>query len=159
MWGRLRQVAYYVAPRLLPADRAWAEGLLNPAQRSLFAAMGPQDQAHVVRVARRLEAAGAPAFALEAALLHDCAKPRDYGLFWRSAGVLFAPLLAGMPSEPRRTGLVRHLQTYRWHDQWSLALAAQAGTSAEALALLRAYLLGEGDAPWLAALRESDDRG
>lgn len=159
MWGRLRQVAYYVAPRLLPADRAWVEALLNPAQWALFSAMGPQDQAHVVRVARRLEREGAPGHALEAALLHDCAKPRDYGLFWRSAGVLLAPLLAEVPPAPRRKGVLRHLQTYRWHDRWSLEMAEQAETSAEALTLLRAYLLGEGEAPWLAALRASDDRG
>ena len=159
MWGRLRQVAYYVAPRLLPADRAWVEAQLNPEQLALFVAMGPQDQAHCVRVARRLQGEGAPGHVLEAALLHDCAKPRDYGLFWRSAGVLLAPLLEGVPASPRRTGVFRHLQTYRWHDRWSLELAEAAGTSAEALTLLRAYLLGEGEAAWLAALRASDDRG
>lgn len=162
MFDRLRQVRYYLFARLGPAERAWALGQLNAAQQGLFAAMGQQDQAHAVRVARRLEAEGAPRYVLEAALLHDCAKPAGYGLFWRSAGVLLSPFLGGLPAEPRLGGLRRWLQIYRWHDAYGLALAAEAGTSPEAVALLRATQApahGEGAPAWLEPLKRCDDLG
>ena len=161
--ARLRQVAYYLTPRLTEAERIWALGHLNPAQRTLFEAMGHPDQAHVVRVARRLAAEGAPAHAIEAALLHDCAKPAGYGLFWRSLGVVVAPLLADWPAEPALPGWRRWLQVYRWHDEYGLALAKEAGTSPAALALLEAYLAGptgEGPRPdWLGPLEACDELG
>jgi hypothetical protein len=123
--------------------------------------MGRQDQAHAVRVARRLEAQGAPHHVLEAALLHDCAKPAGYGLFWRSAGVVLSPLLSDLPAEPVLSGWRRWLQVYRWHDEQGIVLAERAGTSAEAIALLRAGLDGhEKEAPaWLEPLRRCDDLG
>jgi hypothetical protein len=162
MLGRLRQVWFYLTPRLPEADRAWALGRLNPAQQGLFAGMGPQDQAHAVRVARRLEAEGAPGYVLEAALLHDCAKPAGYGLFWRSVGVLASPWLKDLPMAPPLPGWRRWLQVYRWHDEEGLALAAEAGTSSEAIALLKAAMTPDksGEAPaWLEPLKRCDDRG
>ncbi|MNS48658.1 hypothetical protein D3C72_812390 [compost metagenome] len=163
MLGRLRQVWYYLTPRLTDADRAWVGTCLNPAQQALFDGMGLQDRAHAVRVARRLAAQDAPGHVLEAALLHDCAKPEGYGLFWRSAGVLLAPALQGLPAEPALPGWKRWLQVYRWHDAYGMALAELAGTSPEALALLRALQddapHGEGAPAWLEPLERADDGG
>jgi hypothetical protein len=161
MLGRLRQVWYYLRPDLPEAERAWALEQLNSAQQALFLGMGPQDQAHAVRVARRLAAQSAPGYVLEAALLHDCAKPAGYGLFWRSAGVLLSPFLDGIPAEPVLTGPARWLQVYRWHDEQGLAMAAAAGTSAEAIALLRASIAPQHEeAPaWLEPLKRCDDLG
>lgn len=162
MIGRLRQVWYYLNPHLGEADRAWARSQLNAAQWALFGAMGRQDQAHAVRVARRLEAERAPDYVLEAALLHDCAKPAGYGLFWRSAGVLLSPWLSDMPAEPRLEGFRRWLQVYRWHDAYGLAMAAEAGTSEAALALMRAAEApahAEGAPAWLEPLKRCDDLG
>lgn len=160
--GRARQVAYYLVPRWTEADRAWAAERLNPAQRALFEAMAVADRAHVVRVARRLAAEGAPPWALEAALLHDCGKPADFGLAARSLGVLLERVAGALPGEPPLTGVRRWLQVYQWHDRWGLAAARSAGTSAEALALLEAYQQGahgEGAPAWLEPLLRCDDLG
>lgn len=161
MLGRLRQVGYYLAPRLDDADRAWVAARLTPAQLALYEGMGLPDQAHAVRVARRLAEQGAPEFVLEAALLHDCAKPASYGLFWRSAGVVLVQWLKDLPAEPRLSGWRGQLQTYRWHDQWGLEAARAAGTSPEALALLEAYLMPTKEAApaWLGPLKACDDLG
>lgn len=159
--GRLRQVAFYLSPRVTVSDRAWVARCLSPAQVALFEAMGLADQAHAVRVARRLATLSAPPHVLEAALLHDCAKPPGYGLFWRTLGVLAAPWLHTMPAEPVRQGWSRYLQVYRWHDAYGLKLAAEAGTSEAALALLAAYTDPDStEAPaWLEPLKACDDLG
>ena len=163
MWGRFRQVGYYLQPRLVPAELAWALGYLNEPQQALFKAMASVDRAHAVRVARRLEAQGAPAFVLEAALLHDCGKPKGYGLAGRVLGVLCSRWAKEVPQSPVLKGLERSLQIYRWHDQWGLEAAKAAGTSADALVLLQAYLAADGqttEAPaWLEPLKRADDRG
>jgi hypothetical protein len=163
MWSRFRQVGYYMRPRLLPGDLAWALGCLNASQQALFEAMANADRAHAVRVARRLEAEGAPAFALEAALLHDCGKPRDYGLVERVLGVLCRQWAGQLPHSPALQGLKRSLQIYRWHDQWGLEAAKAAGTSTEALLLLQAYMAADGQKTgtpaWLESLKRADDRG
>lgn len=160
--GRLRQVAYYLAPGWSDADRGWAGERLNPAQQALFDGMAVPDRAHAVRVARRLAAEGAPPWVLEAALLHDCGKPADYGLAARSLGVVLEQLAGEVPGEPPMTGLRRWLQVYQWHDRWGLAAARAAGTSGEALALLAAYqegAHGEGAPAWLEPLARCDDLG
>ena len=160
MFGRLRQAWYFVRPGWVPAARAWAAAQLNPAQLALFDAMRPADRAHAVRVARRLEREDAPAWVLEAALLHDCGKPAGYGLAARSLGVLLAPLATRVPAEPPARGLDRILQIYRWHDAWGLAAARAAGTSEPALALLASYAgHGEGAPAWLEPLKRCDDLG
>lgn len=161
MSNRLKQVWHYLTPAPEAASQAFARRYLAPEQQALFSAMGRADQAHAVRVAERLLAQGAPAHVLEAALLHDCGKPRGYGLFWRSAGVLVAPLLGAIPRAPRLSGFRRWLQVYRWHDAEGLELARRAGTSPEAMALLEAYADGhEQEAPaWLGPLKTSDDAG
>jgi hypothetical protein len=151
--GRVRQVLYYLRPRLDGLDDALAR--LNPAQRELFLAMAPQDQAHALRVASRLR--DAPAFVVEAALLHDCGKPRDFRLWGRILGVLVRAKLA---EHPAQRGWKRQLQIYQWHDAWGLQAAIAAGTSAEAVELLRAYHLEQEPQPaWLGSLRSADDLG
>lgn len=151
---------YFLWPRLSAADGAWAQGLLNPQQQRLFLAMRRSDQAHVVRVARRLATLSPPPWVLEAALLHDCGKPGDFGLVSRCAGVLFDPLLRQDLQGPGW----RWLEIYRHHDAWSLAAAEQAGTSAKAIELLRASQGNSIDAPaevcaWLASLEVCDAQG
>lgn len=161
MWSRLNQVRHYLTPASEAASQAYAGRYLSDAQLALFRAMSRTDQAHSVRVATRLEAQQAPGHVVEAALLHDCGKPRGYNLFWRSAGVLLAPRLGDLPRSPELPGYRRWLQVYRWHDAEGLELARQAGTSPEAMALLEAYLNGQTkEAPaWLEPLKVSDDAG
>jgi hypothetical protein len=148
--GRLRQVWYYLRPSWRNEDRAWAAEHLGIGGLTLFDAMGTQDRAHAVRVARRLAAQDAPAWVIEAALLHDCGKPAEYGLFWRSVGVILA----------RSRLQSRGLEIYRKHDEWTLIAVRGAAISVPALALLQAYNAKEqGDQPWLASLRVADDLG
>ncbi|HEY9765334.1 MAG TPA: HD domain-containing protein [Chroococcales cyanobacterium] len=62
------------------------------------------DRFHCCRVARCLEASGAPPYVLKAALLHDLGKPSSYGLFARTLAVLnfpFAPFSAVKKNHPR----------------------------------------------------------
>ncbi len=160
--GRLRQVWYYLRPGWSAADQGWAAERLTAAQLALFEAMAVPDRAHAVRVARRLAVEGAPAWVLEAALLHDCGKPRDYGLVARSVGVLLDRVAGDVPADPPAAGGRRWLQIYRWHDRWGLMAARAAGTSAAAIALLEAYQAGdhgEGAPPWLGPLLRCDDLG
>lgn len=153
MLGRLRQVLYYLQPRLDGLEAALAR--LNPAQRALFLAMCTQDQAHALRVASRLDRA--PAHVQEAALLHDCGKPRDFKLWGRILGVLVA---FKVEETPVQSGWKRQLQIYQWHDEWGLRAAVEAGTSPEALALLRAYHTKQEPQPeWLGSLKSADDLG
>lgn len=153
MLGRVRQVLYYVRPRLDGLDAALAR--LNPAQQALFLAMSPQDQAHALRVAARLDQA--PAYVQEAALLHDCGKPRDFKLWGRILGVLLALEIA---EHPVQSGWKRQLQIYQWHDEWGLRAAMAAGTSPEAVELLRAYRAKQEPQPaWLGSLKSADDLG
>jgi hypothetical protein len=162
-WGRVRQVGYYLRPTLVADDTVWARGCLNEAQGVLFDAMAIADRAHAIRVARRLDLKGAPKFVLEAALLHDCGKPRDYGLLGRVLGVLCSPWPGNLPKSPALTGPKRQLQIYRWHDDWGFDAAIAAGTSPEALMLLAAYQKADsqdsGAPAWLEPLKEADDRG
>jgi hypothetical protein len=153
MLGRLRQVLYYMRPRLDGLEAALAG--LNPAQQALFLAMAPQDQAHALRVAARL--AQAPPHVREAALLHDCGKPREFRLWGRILGVLLPLKVDELPAA---TGWRRQLQIYQWHDAWGLRAAVAAGTSPEAIELLRAYHTRQEPQPaWLGSLKSADDLG
>jgi hypothetical protein len=150
--GRVRQVWYYLRPRLDGLERHVA--VLNPAQRALFAAMSLPDRAHALRGAGRLD--GAPAYVIEAALLHDCGKLPGYSLAGRILGVLLGRFVA-LPAAPEQTGLRRQLQIYQWHEAWGIAAAERAGTSAEALALMK---LQEAPQPgWLERFKLADDLG
>lgn len=141
------------------ADRNWALGKLNPAQQALFLAMRISDQAHAVRVARRLAQQAPPLWLIEAALLHDCGKPTDYGLLGRCAGVLLDPFL----SKNLKGKGWRWLQIYRQHDAWSLEAAERAQSSIEALAFLRASQNTGAATPeieaWLSPFQASDTLG
>lgn len=162
MGGRLKQVWHYLTPGAEADSQAFAARYLQPEQMTLFSRMSRPDQAHAVRVAERLVNQAAPPHVVEAALLHDCGKPRGYKLFWRSVGVLVAPLLGELPKEPALPGFQRWLQVYKWHDAYGLDLARAAGTSPEAIALLEAYMTGDDkkEAPaWLGPLKTSDDAG
>jgi HD superfamily phosphodiesterase len=167
MLDRLLQVAWYLRPDLDEAEEQWALEWLTPNQLALWTQMGEADRAHAVRVARRLAARGAPGWVLEAALLHDCGKPAAYGLSARVLGVLLARWLDKIPREPKLHGVRRWLQIYRWHDHDGYVQARLAGTSDDALALLRLYAnVQEVGAPtseeapaWLESLRACDAEG
>lgn len=155
-WGRLRQVAWYLSARPSVAEEAWALRQLPPALHPGFRAMGPADRAHVVRVARRLEAQGAPPWVVEAALLHDLAKPAEVGLAGRVAHVALAPLDQVWPAWRSEA-----MRRFAEHEVASCRAAEAGGASPEAVALLR-HLMGEGLAPapgWVEAFVAADEAG
>lgn len=155
-WGRVRQVGYFLWARPEAHDEAWALACLPDALKSAFLAMGPQDRAHALRVARRLEAQGAPGALLEVALLHDVAKPAEVGLVGRVAHVALAPLFGHWPGL-RSEALARFAQ----HEAESLRLAREGGASPQAIAHL-AHLNGEGPDPdpvWTEAFLAADEAG
>lgn len=147
MISRLRQVAYYLFARRLPAEPlAWALAALGPGERRLFWRMHPADRAHGLRVACRLRPEGPPPAVVAAALLHDAGKPRvGYGLAARSLGVLLP--------------VGRWGRVYREHGEWGLALAEAAGAGADTLALMRGHESGSAAPGWGARLRKADDLG
>ncbi|MEB3195777.1 MAG: hypothetical protein VKP62_01095 [Candidatus Sericytochromatia bacterium] len=166
---RIRQVFWYLWPSASELPAEWAGKGLTPAQRRLFEGMSRPDRAHAIRVATRLAGRQAPAWVLEAALLHDCGKPAWYGLFWRCAGVVldrWLPDEAESAGEPDPHAPWAGLHIYRWHDALGFAAAEQAGTSPRALELLKHYAqVATPEAPdpelshWLTHLSASDDEG
>ena len=75
-----RAIAAAVRPRSDPADRAWAQSLLTPAEFDLWIRQSDYDQHHAIQVGRRVERrlastayAGDPLWT-GAALMHDVGK-------------------------------------------------------------------------------------
>jgi putative nucleotidyltransferase with HDIG domain len=172
---RLRQFGRYAAARPGPADRQCVADRLGPALAALFAQMTPAEQAHSIRVARALQAAGcAEPDLIVAALLHDVGKAgRPLALWERTLVVLlgkFTPRLAARlgrsPHPPR--GLRRPFVIARRHPEWGAALCEQAGAPQRVVALVRHHqsepAQAEPDIPrsseaarWLAALQQADE--
>lgn len=124
--GRIRQVWEYLFLRPRSEDLAWVNTILSPAARALFDEMSAHDQAHGIKVARRLATKNPPDWALMAALLHDVGKPRGYGLIWRVLVVLRPD--PEIPAEPRLTGAWPWArQIYRWHGLYGAEMARAAG--------------------------------
>lgn len=160
MSPRLLQVVYFLLPRLPAAHLEWALGHLNAPQRSLFLAMRPSDQAHAVRVAKRLAVDAPPAWVIEAALLHDCGKPAHYGLLARCAGVLLSPVAKYFPDSFSQ----KWLKVYLEHDQWSIEAAEAVQTSTPAIQLMKAAAkldvhCSTEVAEWLDRFKSSDAHG
>ncbi|HEY9857196.1 MAG TPA: hypothetical protein V6D05_15740, partial [Stenomitos sp.] len=86
---RVRQVWDLLTKRVSPEDEAWARSYLQGPELALYDGMQRYDRYHCTTVARRFAALEPPEWALKGALLHDCGKPKGYGLFWRVFVVLF----------------------------------------------------------------------
>ena len=75
-----RAIAAAVRPRSDPADRAWAESILTPAEFALWIRQSDYDEHHAIQVARRVElrllrtAHAGDALWPGVALMHDVGK-------------------------------------------------------------------------------------
>ncbi len=147
---------------LRPIDLAYAAARLTPALLALFRRMAQAEQQHGIAVAQALEAQGcANADLLTAALLHDAGKimlpPRLWDRVLVVLGDAFFPQAAarwrgGTPRGWRRGFVIR-----QHHAAWGAALAAQAGATPRAVALIQAHHSSPKDDMELAQLQAVDD--
>lgn len=127
----------------LPAS-AWQEiaAILNPDELNLFRRFSHGDQQHAYRVMRTLTSTGEdePAL-LSAALLHDVGKTRFQIHLWERVAGALAEIL--FPEKVERwgngqaRGWRRPLVIRQQHAIWSAEMAAAAGSTPLAVALMR----------------------
>ncbi len=160
---RVRQFANVFRARLSDDEWHTAEALLAPPLLALFRQIPAMGQRHSMDVCRTLQRQGCrDNEILIAALLHDVGKGRVH-VGQRVAFVLLARLTPGLLSRwaaerpgPWRRALYRMLH----HDELGAAMAAQAGASAAAVALIRDHERAFASSPTdarLALLRAADD--
>ncbi|MEP7357348.1 MAG: HD domain-containing protein [Anaerolineales bacterium] len=156
---RVGQFRDYLWPRPPgPRDLAEARRALTPALAALFERQTPGEQAHALRVMRRVAASGVHTGRLEllqAALLHDVGKTRaPLSLPERVAVVLAGRLWPGLV----RRGGWRPFVTARCHADWGAELCAQAGAPPLTVELVRRHQTPAGrDDALLAVLQMADD--
>ena len=136
---------------------------LTPSLITLFRRMSPSEQAHSFAVLQRLQGQGhTDADLLTAALLHDVGKVRSpLSVLDRVIIVLarrIIPRVAGKwgAGEPR--GWRKPFVTASCHPAWGADLAAEAGASPRACALIRRHQdAADSNDPLLLALHSADD--
>jgi hypothetical protein len=132
-----------------PADEAWAESRLTPAEVDLWRQMANADRRHAVLVARRFEDAYEPRSraATAGALLHDVGKVRcGLGTFDR----VLATLLGTRLSRGRYA-------CYHRHEAIGADLCAAAGSDPVTVAMVRDEARPGLPAGLLGALHAADD--
>ncbi len=167
---RIRQYWWTFSSAPNETDLAMVRVILPPSLQALFSRMTTDEQAHAVRVCRRLLLEGhtEPAL-LQAALLHDVGKAGYAPLRpWERALIVVCKALCphavsrwgqGEPQGWRRPFVVA-LQ----HPLWGAREAQRAGASPEATALIRYHQDETSSVPprtpvirFLAALQAADD--
>lgn len=154
---RVRQVWDLLTKRVSSEDEAWARSQLQGPELALYDGMQRYDRYHCTTVARRFSALNPPAWALKAALLHDCGKPHGYGLVWRVFVVLF-PDPTIQPAPRRALPWRWAQQLYRWHGLYGAERALAAGLPEPACRIIREHHDRSAAAEeWLAAFQRIDD--
>ncbi len=141
---RMRQFWEALRPRLDPQALAEAQTLLSPGLWRLFQQMPLSEQAHALRVFRRLKARGChDPEVLTAALLHDVGKALQHPRLWERVAVVIAqrccPRRAWAWGEAPPRGWRRPFVLARQHPAWGGDLAAQAGASPRVVALIQKH--------------------
>lgn len=165
---RIQQALRYVTDRPAPDDRAFVADLLPPALLHLFRRMSSGDQAHAIRVCRRLRKRGIIERAvLQAALLHDVGKAPGIPFLYRVSYVLLHRLTPGIAERLVATPTPRWRRPFyrlAHHPRIGAQLAKEAGAAEDVVTIIRAHQEGVTDAdvparlhPMLATLREIDD--
>ena len=157
---RSRQFFGSLRARVGEEERLEVAAHLTPAEQDLFYSMEPRDQRHALDTLGILRAGGQrdPSL-LAAALLHDVGKG-PIRLWHRVAFVLlkavspgFLSRLAAGDGPGWRGALARSLN----HAERGAALAEAAGSTAEAVRLIRLHRTPPGDDVVLALLQAADD--
>ncbi|MGB2696055.1 MAG: hypothetical protein WBD55_12835 [Dehalococcoidia bacterium] len=157
---RSRQFVGSLRPRIDIGARDDAYALLSDGERALFESMTTRDQQHGLEVYSRLREQGQAARdLLVAALLHDVGKGR-IALWHRVAYVLLdagAPgLLDRLATPSDAPGWRPALYRCRHHSELGARLAADAGSTARVVELIRSADDDTGDEGAL-ALKAADD--
>jgi len=161
---RVRQTWYALTGRPDEAALQVAREVLTPPLWALFRQMPPNEQAHALRVLRRLQANGCrEGDVLAAALLHDVGKALNRPRLWERVASVVAqrccPQHARRWGEGRPRGWRRPFVIAQQHPVWGAELAAQAGASTTTVALIREHhTTPTPDLPWLAVLQAADDQ-
>ncbi len=141
---RIRQFWEALRARRDPEALAAARAVLSPNLWALFNQMPPNEQAHALRVFRRLQETGCTdAEVLTAALLHDVGKALQRPHLWeRVAAVLghaCCPRQAAKWGQGKPRGWRRPFAIAAQHPKWGARLAETAGASPRTVALIRAH--------------------
>ena len=145
---RLGQFRAHLWPRPPgPADLAEIHRLLPLPLTALFRKQTLGEQAHALRVMRRVAAAGGEDAGqlelLQAALLHDVGKTAaPLSLLGRAAVVLVgwvSPRLRARLGRGRPRGMLRPFVTASRHAEWGAQLCAQAGAPPLTIELIRRH--------------------
>lgn len=146
---RLRQLRESLRATLSPAQRAWVDSILTPAERVLFYRMPKFDQTHAAAVAVELRDAGEDGLLVRAALLHDVGKtvpPHGIPLLYRGGVVLLGAL---SPWALRRLALpwgpLWPIYLHVHHPRLGAQALARAGSPDELVRLVRAHQEPAGD--------------
>lgn len=138
---RTRQFWHVLWTVAAPEDWEQVRAILNPAQVALFTRLGPSERAHSLSVYERLCAKGETHPDLfVAALLHDVGKSRHPLRLWERVMIvvgkgLFPGQVKPWGSEPAG-GWRRPFVVAEQHPVWGAEMAAEAGTSPLAVALI-----------------------
>jgi hypothetical protein len=158
-WARkARQLGRHVAARVRPVERAALAEWLTPAQLALFDGMPAADRRHGLDVVATLRATGMTDRDVHlAGLFHDAGKGRTVRLWHRvawSLGELLGTWVHRIAA--RLPGGAAAMARLRDHAERSALLAAAAGCSPRAVALIRGEAGPDGGAS-LAALHAADE--
>ncbi len=146
---RIRQFQNALIANPNPDDLEIVRNLLTPAQMDLFYCMHPSEQAHGIQVLERVrstEDSQKDDYYKDlyvAALLHDIGKCRYPLRLWERVVIVLAKAFlpgkvaewgSGKPSGWRRVFVISEC-----HPEWGAQMAADAGTSALAVELIRKH--------------------
>lgn len=140
--SRVRQFLQAFTGSMTSQDWSFLDAYLTPNLLRVFSAMSPRDQAHCVRVTRRLYDQGSrDPDLIAAALLHDAGKSlRPLSLFERVLIVLANPLRPSpdgrKPTKPS-PGLRGAFETGDHHPEWGARLIHAAGGGERVVSLVR----------------------
>ncbi len=141
---RLRQFWQALLARPEPEDLALARQTLTPPQLALFQQLQASEQAHALQVFSQLRVKDKDQPDLLAAtLLHDVGKARHRLRIWERVVIVLAK--ASSPARAQRwggglpRGWRRPFVIARQHPFWGAEMAAQAGASPLAQALIRRH--------------------
>jgi hypothetical protein len=137
-----RAIAAAVRPRSDPADQAWAESLLTPAEFALWCRQSDYDRHHAIQVARRVEGRlGRTAHAGGAlwpgvALMHDVGKSESNLSLPERAVATLASKVFGVATArawaSSAAGWKRRLGLYLIHGELGASMIRAAGGREEA---------------------------